>query len=354
MLQEEIKIIKTKHLKFVACEKLNYILVFYKNIIIIEIFLKEMSPTSTTEIDNKFFNSCWNSDLTNAMELMQSGNVSVKQIKKSLLNACSEGNDTIAGWLFDLIPENEIQRELEGLLKTAMTSGKLRIIRLILQNIKPSLVSIITSHVNDNWVHRPFQMACYIGDIDFAKWYLGLVPTLDVSMYDEICFRDACRNGHLDMAKWLLEVKPDINLSSQDCGWTAFVGACENGQLDVVKWLFEINPSIDITKYDFWSACENANNYMDERDQIYYDGKSYKHLDIAKWILEVKPSIKDDMKYSFGDLFLKVCENAQYEYQCYGKKESFDIVTWLIEIRPSLRSLFMENFPSDLYALLKQ
>ena len=290
------------------------------------------------------------------MELMKTGNVSVQQIKRSFLNACSEGKDDIAGWLADLIPENEIQVELEEGLRKAMNMSRLKVIRLILQYLNPSLVSMISSRIDENWVQRPFQTAFFIGDIDFAKWYLELLPALDVSMYDEICFRDACRNGHIDMAKWLLEVKPDINMSSQDCGWTAFEGACENGQLDVVKWLFEINPSMDITKYDFWSACENANSHMDERDQPYYDGNSYKQFEVAKWILQVKPSIIDEMKKSggLGDLFLKVCENAQYEYICYGKEESFDIVKWFIEIRPSLRSLFMENFPSNLYIFLNK
>jgi hypothetical protein len=277
--------------------------------------------------------------MENAMTLMKTGNVSVKEINKAFINACSNENVNIVEWLASAIP-NQSDLDIDYALKVAMKNYATDVVKLIL-DIKPSLISVICSNEGE-WQktnQRLFEHMVYAGKLDFAKWFLGLVPTLDISNGDEIPFRFACHNGHLETAKWLLTVKPDIDVSAEDDD--AFNIACIHGHFDVVKWLYEIKPSINITRFNFKDACENANKYMDERMQVYYNGTSYKHLDVAKWILEVKPSIEHEMKYDFGELFITVCENASYEYTCYGKEESFDIVKWLIQLRPSLKNILI-------------
>jgi hypothetical protein len=59
---------------------------------------------------------------------------------------------------------------------------------------------------------------CRKGEIDLAKWLLGMKPDIDISAVGEYAFRTACVNGHIEVAKWLLEMKPDIVISAETDG----------------------------------------------------------------------------------------------------------------------------------------
>ena len=98
--------------------------------------------------------------------------------------------------------------------------------------------------------------ACYNGQFAVVKWLVEIIPTLNISAYDDEAFRLACSGGHLEIAKWLLALKPTINISAID--EEAFLSACIIGNLELAKWLLDINPTINISiKNDsaFLTAC---------------------------------------------------------------------------------------------------
>ena len=104
-----------------------------------------------------------------------------------------------------------------------------------------------------------FNCACSHGQIEIAKWFISICPTIEISFGNECAFRTACENGHLKVAQWLLSIKPDINVSALN--EYAFRIACEQGNLNVAQWLLSINPSIDVSvrnEESFRSACLNG------------------------------------------------------------------------------------------------
>ena len=69
--------------------------------------------------------------------------------------------------------------------------------------------------------------------IDIAEYLLQIKPTIDISVFEEIIFRDACFYGDINLLNWLITKKTDINISAHD--EEAFRNACSNGNIKIIK-----------------------------------------------------------------------------------------------------------------------
>ena len=88
---------------------------------------------------------------------------------------------------------------------------------------------------------------CCCGNLKAAKEYLRLYPDINISIGNELAFRNACYRGRLEIAKWLLSVKPDIDISAKND--YAFHLACKNEHLEIAKWLQSLNPYVYVIEY---------------------------------------------------------------------------------------------------------
>ena len=106
--------------------------------------------------------------------------------------------------------------------------------------------------VKDDNLESVLHAACQSGDVDVARYLLGL-GVLDVEGRDEMGWTplgSSCLLGHLDVVKLLVEEgEVDVNEYDED-GWTPLFWACREGKEDVVRYLLTAGADVGITDGD--------------------------------------------------------------------------------------------------------
>lgn len=137
-------------------------------------------------------------------------------------------------------------------------------------------------------------------------------------------FAELCSNGYLELAQKCYQGNPDINIYYN--GNQAFSGACRNGHLQIAKWLINILPNdAEYIKY-FNISLSHGNlemmiyisKYMpdfdvsQDRHNIFYMARSYKHYHIIEWLHTIKPEV-----YTIDSQGIPHCypENDTFELQ---------------------------------------
>lgn len=98
------------------------------------------------------------------------------------------------------------------------------------------------AQINVNGINAPLHVACFLGNIDIAKW-LAINGANPNSVHEgRNAFLIACSGGQKEVAIWLDSIGADIDCVNKEDGLTALHRACMIECVELARWLLSRNP----------------------------------------------------------------------------------------------------------------
>jgi hypothetical protein len=277
-------------------------------------WLYDLEPDFTTRsID--FSHICQYSNL----EMLQwiheiKGDIELTIYIYAFINACKNGNLSLAKWLLSIEPLIDIGKWIYDLEPIAICYTDVNYLD------KQKFDLILDVIKNDN--------------IEVLKWLYDLCPIL-FHNGDKLLFQ-SCKYGYLELSKWLMEIDLDLHPYDltfnilDDCQYTdslemlqwiykensnsltidnfnlIFSFACKYGHLNICQWLYSLKLELNIVN----------NNFI--TDDLFSTSCFFRRSELGKWLYKICPNIKYDVKKIFGNIY-----NTGYD---------LDFCKWLYEI----------------------
>jgi len=151
------------------------------------------------------------SRITEIAESFIAGKISNRQyfqeIDKMFCIVCFHGWLSLAKTVFQQYPNINISAYDNYAFRLSCKNGHLEIAKWLLQ-IKPT---IDISACNE----FAFNNACFEEHLEIAQWLLSIKPTINVSLWNDDLFCSLCGNGKTKIAKWLFEMRPSIRVDAR-------------------------------------------------------------------------------------------------------------------------------------------
>tara|TARA_B100000886_G_scaffold338830_1_gene302594 strand:+ start:3934 stop:4932 length:999 start_codon:yes stop_codon:yes gene_type:complete len=184
--------------------------------------------------DNKaFVTSCTYGQIHIAKwlyELRPNMNVSAHDNNAFVLS-CKYGYYDIVTWLYDKV--RNIDDYIEESFELTCITGKIKILKWLLEK-KPDLDICM----NDNVCTKN---ACYYDQINVLKWLYQLKNNeIFLNDQEEELFIKSCERNNIEIVKWLYDNKPSINITINND--IAFKNACNENSINVAEWFNKLNP----------------------------------------------------------------------------------------------------------------
>lgn len=221
---------------------------------------------------------------------------------------------------------------------------------------------------SDSLYNTGFELACYNGHIETAKWLLKNGANFNtIPRYKcEIFFKDACKYNNIYIAKFLESLGVNIHYDSE----LSFRYACAKGHLDIIKWLHTKGVNFNVVENDaFLVACGNGR--VDVIDYLYNNSDIDLHQDndlflrkaceysetkVVDWFFSKdKFNVKPTKTYSkeINDMLEDHCNNMHYWNKTFGfhlacTKKLADIIDYDYDkkkYRKEYTKTFKDMFP---------
>jgi hypothetical protein len=211
---------------------------------------------------------------------------------------CKKDNVLLAKWLLELELNKNFITNINNAFMEACKSKSLNIAKWLLNLELENTLTI------DNY-NKIFCDVCHSSSLEVAEWLLSIKPEIDISLSDELPFRNACKSDNINIIKWLIIKKPTINIYANDN--EALHNICYNKNFEFIKFLIEKIRTFDISFYNekIFRCCASANN-----------------LEFAKFLLKFKPNI--NISINNDEAFRTVCNNNYIEF-----------AKWLVTLNPN-------------------